>query len=184
MSSEAFYSIIIQICAIYFGGVVTYYASLKVFERQQNSKKVNIAKAFLSEIKSLEKWLQPSVNDEFLVEGKEELRVNLYRHALDTLHWDRPFYDDDGLFFISRAEMYCLDEGSFEKLELFYSNILVSDEYRQIFVKDTSFGPVIATYHERRRYKETIEALKHDFSLIEEIKDKLQNVISTYGQKK
>lgn len=184
MNGETIYLIIVQIFAIFFGGIVTYYASLKVFERQQNSQKVNIAKAFLSEIKSIEKWLQPSVNDEFLVEGKEELRFNLYRHALDILHWDRPFYEDDGLFFISRAEMYCLDEEIFERLELFYSNLLVTDEYRQIFIQDASFGPDIATYHERRRYKETIEALKHDFSLIEEIKDNLQNVILTYGQKK
>lgn len=187
MSDVILYSVIIPIVAtllgVVVGAVITYFSSIKILERQQNIQKVNIAKAFLSEIKSLEKWLKPTLDDNFLVETRKEIKFNLYRHAMDDLHWDRSFYDDTDLFFNSRSLIYYFDEDLFEKLEEFYSNLLVADEYRQVFLSDRSLGAEEVTYHERRRYNETIDMIKHTYSSINDIKTKLQRIISVYGKK-
>jgi hypothetical protein len=181
MANELLYSVIISVASSLFGvivgAVITYHGSKKILDQQFTVQKKNIAKAFLSEIKCIEKWLKPSVDDNFLIEGKKEIKFNLYRHALDVLSWDRPFYDDTGLFFISRSQIYCFDEDLYEKIELFYSNLLIADEYRQVFLKDQSLAINEATYHERRRYIETLNAIKETHSTINMIKSNLNKVI-------
>jgi CHASE1-domain containing sensor protein len=187
MTDEILFYVIIPIgstlVGVVIGAVATYYSSLTVLQRQQNIQKLNIAKAFLSEIKMIEKWLLPTVKDNFLVTNEDPIMFNLFKHALKDLNWDRPFYDDDGLFFISRPEIYCFDEGLFEKLELFYSNLLTSEEDRQIFIKNSDFTISRATYHDKKRYRETIDAIKHTYETISDIQTKLDNIISTYGKK-
>jgi hypothetical protein len=185
MADETLFLVIISIgstlLGVFVGGIVTYYASIKVLQRQQNNEKVNIAKGFLSEIRQLEDWLQPSLDQEFLEDGKREIQFNLFKHIL-KLNWDRPFYDDDGLYFISRSQMYYFNEDIYEKLEVFYSDILIADEYRQVFLAHMGWGIDDVSYNERRRFKETIEAIKHTLSLTPEIKKKLQLLISTHGK--
>ena len=166
------------------GGVITYFASIKILERQQNIQKSNIAKAFLSEIKALENWVKPSIEDIFLADSRKENNFNLYHHAKDFLHWDRPFYEDTDLFFNSRMSMYLFDEDLYENLEKFYGNLLNADEYRQVFLSNENSKIEEITYHERKRYLETIEELKRTFSSVSSIKAQLEHTILIYGKKK
>jgi len=188
MADELLISVIVPFAASLFGvaigGFVTYLASLKILEHQQNIQRVNIAKAFLSEIKVLEKWLKPSVEDTFLTDSKKIIDFNFYRHAIDDLHWDRTFYEDTDLYFNSRPLMYRFDEELYEELEKFYSNLLVADEYRQVFMSGVNLGTAEVNPLERRRYSETIDALKHTCSSISGIKTQLERIISIYGKKR
>jgi len=160
MSEEILFLVIVPFASTIFGiiigALITYFVSLKLIEHQQNIETVNIAKAFLSEIKGLEKWLKPSIEDTFLTDPQKIINFNFYRHVMDDLHWDRAFYEDTDLFLNSRPLIYRFDEDLFEELEKFYSNLLVADEYRQVFKSEVNLGIDEVNPRARRRYTETI----------------------------
>jgi len=181
MNEPSFFNTLISIgsvlLGVLIGGIVTYFVSLKILEKQQNIQKRNIARAFLSESQRIEEWMKPSIEDDYIIRNPDDLLFNLYKHAFNDLFLDRPLITDDCLYFTSRTAMYSLDEDVFDLLEHFYSKLLNAEEFRKIFFENKSLAASPMGYHDKRRFSETLEAIKRAYSLIDEIKLKLERIV-------
>jgi hypothetical protein len=178
MPDELLFYVIVPIgstlVGVAIGAVATYYGSLRIFQRQQNTERATIAKGFLSEIEGIERSLLPTINDNFLQTDENPIMWNLFKHIRIDLQWGRSFYDDYGLFFTSRREIYHFDEELVRELERFYSNLLVSEEYRYNFMENNDFNLFShARPNDKADYKEIVGAIKHTCEVIPEIKTKL-----------
>lgn len=174
---DVLFFLIVPIGGVVIGAIAVYFSSLKILEKGQNLKKRNIAKAFLLEIKAIEKKLNLTINDKFLENNENPNILSLEIHAINKLHFHYPFYDNYDLFSTSRMSIYILNENLCEEMNIFYDNLCISDDRRKELmekINKKSNDDVIGTI---KSYKETINAVKHTFKSVENIKKELEEII-------
>lgn len=186
---DIIYFLIMPIVCVIIGAIAVYFSSIKILEKEQNIKIRNIANAFLLETKAIENYLLPTVNDVFLENHPNPSIFHIESHARNKLHWHYPFYDNYDLFSTSRMSIFILDEKLCEKMNKFYANLIISDDWRKEFMEkvdkiamNESVYLINSPSDELKNiinsYSDTLDAVKHTFEPIEDIKKGLEEIIS------
>jgi len=179
--------IISTLIGVIVGSVTVYWTSMRILQTEQSLKKKNIARAFLLEIKAIEKNLRPTLSDIFLNERTTPSIFNIEAHAINKLHWHYPFYDNYDLFSTSRMSIFILNEDLCEKLNRFYANLIIADDWRKNFLikvdemRKKSSNYMINSENSEEKcieesYSNTIIAVKDTFKPINEIKMGLEEI--------
>jgi len=145
----------------------------------------------LLEIKAIEDYLRPTLSDAFLDDRSSMPSIlNIEAHARNKLHWHYPFYDNYDLFSTSRMSIFILNENLCEKMNKFYADLIIADDWRKEFLNKVNEmsdnsknylinSPNVDEKKIEESYNNTIRNVKEAFKSIDEIKKELETIANT-----
>lgn len=174
-----YYSLFITQLLAFIAAVATafiaYILANKQWEKKVNYEKQKIARGFLHELERLEIIIVPLINikDEsgFTVGHPNELLDAIGETGV-SLSENKPLYDENGLFFCFRKEIYDFDNDIMNNILLFYHSILNANKYSTIyFTKNNSNESWIIQ-------GEFFDHIREAKTYLPELKASLQKIVS------
>jgi len=115
--------------------ITGYFNSLSTMELEIEKERDNLTIGFFYEINALKRKIENIPVDNFL---------NCMNYVIQ--HDIKKIYDENGLYYVLKKELFILDKPTLEKLLDFYSNVILVDELlKDTFVRNNYIRPSLLT---------------------------------------
>jgi hypothetical protein len=166
------FSLVSSLLYIIVGALVGYYVSDKQWKNQRSEQMKSLATGLYHEITEIEKIIDPIIKkenpDSRYNPGKLQSIIGPKQIDLDKFQ----LYDQLGLYFQFRKEIYIFNNLIVKDLLNFYDNLLSADEFYKIYCKSFPGKPGNTTVYDAqdRFFLHLHEAQKAGLSLKESLK--------------